>query len=76
MTIERDNPKQFFYNLFDTLIEQQRLIMGVSKLDNLLERLEKNGSITSEEHRILLDLAKQLQPEGSWMSLRVMNSQL
>ena len=76
MTSERDNPKQFFHILFDSLVEQQRLNMRVSEFDERLERLTKNGSITGEERKLLLELANAFQSEGSWMSFGVMNFQL
>jgi len=76
MNIQRDDPKRFFNLLLDTLIKQGRLTMPLSNWDERLQRLEKGGSITAEEHKILCELAIQLRSEASWMSSSVMPGQL
>jgi hypothetical protein len=74
MNIQTNDPHNFFNILLDALIKQRRLIMSVSKWNERLKRLEKAGSITCEERKILLELAEQLQPEELSMSLGVMTS--
>jgi len=64
MNIQTNDPHNFFNLLLDALIKQGRLLMPVSKWDEALKRLENNGSITGDEHKILLDLAKELAPQA------------
>ena len=67
MTIQRDNAEKSFYLVLKAIIKQQRFAMRLSELDTFLERLEQKKSVSSEERKILLDHAKQLAPQGSWI---------
>jgi hypothetical protein len=67
MTTQRDNGEKSFYSILEVIIKQQRFIMRLSELDAFLERLEQKKSVSSEQRKILLDLAKQLAPQGSWI---------
>jgi len=67
MTIQRENGEKSFYLVLEAMIKQQRFAMRLSELDTFLERLEQKKSVSSEERKILLDHAKQLAPQGSWI---------
>jgi hypothetical protein len=42
----------------EQMINMPFMMMGLSKLDQMLERLERNGRLTTLEHQSLLELAK------------------
>jgi hypothetical protein len=63
MTCQTDDPHNFFHLLLDALIKQGRLTMPAHTWDVRLKRLENGGSITCDERKILLDIAKELMPQ-------------
>jgi len=67
MSTQRDNDEKSFYSVLEVIIKQQRFVMRLSELDAFLERLEQKKSVSSEEHKNLLNFAKQLAPHGSWI---------
>jgi hypothetical protein len=46
------------YAACEQVIQMSCMTMGLSKLDEMLERLEKNGRLSSREHQSLLELAR------------------
>ena len=67
MNIQKDNGEKSFYLVLEAIIKHQRFTLRISELDSFLERLEQKKSVSSEERKILLDLANQLSPQGSWI---------
>jgi len=67
MITQRHNDERSFYSVLEAIIKQQRFVMRLSELDTFLERLEQKKSVSSEEHKNLLNLAKELTPQGSWI---------
>jgi len=52
--------KSATYAACEQMIEMPFMRMQLSKLDEMLERLEKNGRLTHKEHQGLLELAWKL----------------
>ena len=50
--------KSATYAACDQMIQMPFMMMQLSKLDEMLERLEKNGRLSSREHQSLLELAR------------------
>ena len=46
------------YAACEQMIQMPFMIMGLTKLDEMLERLERNGRLSSREHQSLVELAK------------------
>ena len=46
------------YAACEQMIQMPFMIMRLSKLDEMLERLEKNGRLSPREHQSLLELAR------------------
>ena len=46
------------YAACEQMIQMSCMTMRLSKLDEILERLEKNGRLSAREHQSLLELAK------------------
>jgi hypothetical protein len=47
------------YAAFEQLIQMSFMVMPLSALDQILEKFEKNGRLTSVEHQRLLEFARQ-----------------
>ena len=45
------------YAACEQMIQMPFMMMGLSKLDEMLERLERNGRLSPKEHQALLELA-------------------
>ena len=60
VTTMNKNPldKSGTYAACEQMIQMPFMIMGLSKLDEMLERLERNGRLSSREHQSLVELAK------------------
>lgn len=52
--------KSATYAACEQLIEMPFMRMQLSKLDEMLERLEQNGRLTYKEHQSLLELAARI----------------
>ncbi|MDQ3006264.1 MAG: hypothetical protein M3R47_12900 [Chloroflexota bacterium] len=52
--------KSATYAACEQMIEMPFMRMQLSKLDEILERLEQNGRLTRREHQSLLDLATRI----------------
>ena len=46
------------YAACEQMIHMPFMMMGLSKLDEMLDRLEKNGRLSPREHQGLLELAR------------------
>ncbi|HKY52720.1 MAG TPA: hypothetical protein VJM08_00380 [Anaerolineales bacterium] len=46
------------YAACEQMIQMSCMTMGVSKLDEMLKRLEENGRLSPREHQALLELAR------------------
>ena len=46
------------YAACEQMIQMPFMIMGLSNLDEMLERLEKNGRLSAKEHQSLVELAR------------------
>jgi|GEM_PF-2500335 len=46
------------YAACEQMIQMSCMIMRLSKLDEILQRLEKNGRLSPREHQALLELAR------------------
>ena len=55
---QRSMEKSGTYAACEQVIQMSCMTMGLSKLDEMLERLEKNGRLSSREHQSLLELAR------------------
>lgn len=60
VTITEKNPmeKSGTYAACEQMIQMSCMTMRLSKLDEMLERLEKNGRLSTREHQSLLELAR------------------
>ena len=52
--------KSATYAACEQMMQMPFMRMQLSKLDEMLERLEKNGRLTHKEHQGLLELARKL----------------
>lgn len=50
--------KSSTYAACEQIIQMPFMMMGLSQLDEMLERLEKNGRLSSREHQSLVELAR------------------
>ena len=48
------------YAACEQMIQMPFMIMSLSKLDEMLERLEQNGRLSAREHQSLMELAEKL----------------
>ena len=58
MTKKNQIEKSGTYAACEQVIQMSCMTMGLSKLDEMLERLEKNGRLSPREHQSLLELAR------------------
>ena len=60
VTVTEKNPmeKSGTYAACEQMLQMSCMTVGLSKLDEMLERLEKNGRLSSREHQSLLELAR------------------
>lgn len=58
MTEKDPLEKSGTYAACEQMIQMPFMMMQLSKLDEMLERLEKNGRLSSREHQSLLELAR------------------
>lgn len=61
VTTPERNPmeKSGTYAACEQMIQMPFMMMRLSKLDEMLERLERNGRLSPKEHQSLLELARQ-----------------
>ena len=52
--------KSATYAACEQMIQMPFMMMQLSRLDEILERLEKNGRLTLREHQSLLELAEMI----------------
>ena len=48
------------YAACEQMIQMPFMMMSLSKLDEILERLEQNGRLSTREHQSLMELAKKM----------------
>lgn len=48
------------YAACEQMIQMPFMMMSLSKLDEMLERLEQNGRLSAREHQNLVELAKKM----------------
>ena len=59
VTMDKNPPdKSGTYAACEQMIQMPFMMMGLSKLDEMLERLERNGRLSSREHQSLVELAE------------------
>ena len=60
MTEKAPMEKSGTYAACEQMIQMPFMMMRLSKLDEMLERLEKNGRLTHVEHQGLLELGRKM----------------
>ena len=58
MTQKNSMEKSGTYAACEQMIQMSCMTMQLSKLDEMLKRLEENGRLSSREHQALLELAR------------------
>ena len=58
MTDKNPLDKSGTYAACEQMIQMPFMMMGLLKLDEMLERLERNGRLSSKEHQSLIELAR------------------
>lgn len=51
--------KSCTYAAFEQMIQMSFMVMQLSALDQILDKFEKNGRLTSAEHQSLIEFARQ-----------------